>query len=697
MPKYIAVIAALLSVGASGVSAGLCDAYKVAAEDIMRLDDVTKFGAVYFWLGDLREQDRPMAILVLAGHLHGLSREPSLHAFPQVIVKDYSVVRVNYLDYGWSLEFIQYLLRADPYREYDLKYGGEEQQNFVWWPGGVWSQHGDSYPKGNFYIKWKRVPVFSASWFVWQTLIQEDRVPGYLDALRLKDRTAMDELSGFSADVNKKAIRSDYIEMPELSNIARKKLRNVVIQHVSGGVRYGTEDSRKTIKEFNPLVPRNEFSKHDAEEWIFDLPNGFKGFFLSDAKGKSQDFAPAEIVGFDKSAPHNDGLIHVGLSCLRCHYRKAFHGSAGIIDFDYHFRNPDGLTTNSPDYERFQEFKRQYLRAFGDEFIISKLRTNAAVINATGLTADDWAYRLTSWWEAYENGATLDESAAFIGCSLADLVVVDPKTGKVVVEKKTGRPLTGPLLKQTLVDYAAKTGLLDNTLRLFARGKVIPRDNYHEIYHVLRETWKGMAHARPFDPKEHFVPLGTPGYDVSKWAVPGSKLPSGIQLPKLPANIRLPGSSQLQLPGLQQLQYQQLCLSGSNPALLSGLSEPERRDQRGSVLHAADRDQSIVGAISTRRSSSGDYWYNTVHRCSVGREVSIGVGENSRGYVRDTKESAVRASSRWSVSQGLYILSQRGECESEVPTVRRFGGLLTTRCGRGRQDSLSYLHAGYKT
>lgn len=661
--------------------AGLCDAYKVAAADLKRLSDVDKFYSVYFWFGDIPLKERPMYILVFAGHLHGLSREPSLQAFPQVITADYSLVRINFYNYGWSVGFVQRLARADPFREYWL------EVNEIPWPGGIWPGDGKYYApwnpddKNTFKVTRRFVPVLSASWMVWQTLIQDERDPGYLDALQLTKREDMDALSGFSKTVADKANRFDFVEVPQFSGIARKHLRSVVVQPAAGRFRYGTEDAKKAIREFDPLRPRTEFSKHDAEEWIFHLPNDFMGYFLSDDKGNSQDSAP-DFVGFDRSTPatSNDGKIHVGLSCLRCHFRKAHGGSAGVIDFTPHYRNTFAkFTQNSPDYHRIKDFERLYLRPFGDEIVISKLRVNAAVIQATGLTADDWAYRLTTWFERYDYGATLEESAAFLSCSTSDIVKYTPD-GKLELDEQ-GKPIPGPLLQKALTDYAAKTGLLDNTLVLFAQGLRIPRDNYHEIFTTLSATWRSL-HAKPFDPAEHIVNPADPAHSVKEWLLQ-RKLPGGIVLPKLPADIRL-RSSRLQ-------QHVPVHLSGRDPALLGGLPAANSRDQRSGELHATDRGQSVIGTVGTE--CCDDYGNS---RISTSGKAGVGTGEVGlwAGWCSGTGE---RSAACTGLQAGLFELPQGGVGAWQVPDLWRGWQVSCAGRGNGRQVDIPALYERSKT
>lgn len=64
----------------------------------------------------------------------------------------------------------------------------------------------------------------------------------------------------------------------------------------------------------NPLRQR-----FDAGEHIAAKRNGLHWFGLYNAAGERADFVPQEIVPFDDSEPHGDGIVRPGISCIRCH------------------------------------------------------------------------------------------------------------------------------------------------------------------------------------------------------------------------------------------------------------------------------------------------------------------------------------------------------------------------------------------
>ena len=90
--------------------------------------------------------------------------------------------------------------------------------------------------------------------------------------------------------------------------------------------------------------------QHDAQEFIFTLPNNCSGYALFNAAGLRENFAPLNIV-VDVLAGGLDPTIRNSLSCMRCH-------SQGVLAADDSLRdavigNPD---FNIDDQQRAQAF-----------------------------------------------------------------------------------------------------------------------------------------------------------------------------------------------------------------------------------------------------------------------------------------------------------------------------------------------------
>lgn len=595
-------------------------AHKLAVDDLARLSPYQQYTSVYFWLGDVPPKDRPATILTFAGWLHSLSRHPSLSSFPQVVAADNSLLRIDYTRYRWTPELMQKLHKAHPFNTQVLTVqsppvpfvghglpvpGWRTEKRTIRHHGGAYTVPDDSgrhYPnlaagEYNVELQFKSnasefyVPLVGLRWFVWQTIRNVGRSPNYNDFLGIKTRKDINELTGFSVEVQNKALRSDFVEVPRFSRIAQTYLRNVVIQPVSGGWRYVTEDSKFAEGTNNPIrFPDRKHAAHDAEEHIFALPNGMPGFGLTDgdpdaAKSKVQESAP-DFVGFDKSTPSNDARIEP-VGCLRCHFRAGFGGSAALIDFVPHFRKRlSTMRQNTPDYHRALEFDRLYLRPFQHQLIIDRALYSQAIGQATGMSADEWAYRLTTLYEEYDAGATLEEAAAQLGCET--------------------KFVSGKLMQQAIKLYATETNQLDNILGLFEEGEVIPRRAYHEIYPVLYVTLKGLNYAQKASTVGLVDPANADGkrfilqlprdVQLSSGSVPRASLPSAAGLSGV--QQLLPGRSADVQPGIRG--------SGSGDNVRNDNHIPKHANVRNapargsSIVNPRDAGPRPVRAIANR-------------------------------------------------------------------------------------------------
>lgn len=623
---------------------------RAAVADLARLPDVEKYFSVYFWLGDVPPANRPRFILALAGHCNALSREPVFY-FPQIVLPDMSLVRVNYGAYGWTNKVIQQLIEANPYRTEDIKLLA------VPWHGGTWPGDGQTYQAGSFTYN-RVIPLVGARFFIWQTLAQKNRIPGYYDFLGINNRDDYEKLVGISKKLAADGKRFDKIEVSVRSGVS-DQMRNIVIRSALDGSQYVTEDSEQAIKTKNPVrITARDFFEHDVEEHIGFSSNGMMVSFLGSAAGVRQDVAPGYLS--DKLSPTNDKQIHVGVSCYRCHYRqwqdvhgRAVLGSAGLIDATEHFRSiANQFPTASPDYDRIKEFEKLYLRPFRNQLTLSRLAHNVAVIECTGMVADEWAARLTQAFEEYDYGATLAEAAAFFGCD----------------EKVAGKIVQG-----TLARYAKETGLLDPVLVLFARGESIPRLQYHEVFHSLFATWQGMKiHAKAIP--DVLVPA--PDADSRKLK---------LLLPKL----QLPGVSAAG--GLQQ----HVLPAIRHPAVHGGIRTANGGNQRQRGLpagnyHAGYGGSTNPGAVHSARRPGGGSPATTaiVIRATAGPPNGHNGSESRDSGAVATASVAARPS----VPATLFGVPHGGVGKSQLPTVRSGRDVPAANAGDGWQRVVPHQH-----
>lgn len=86
---------------------------------------------------------------------------------------------------------------------------------------------------------------------------------------------------------------------------------------------FGANGDRKSLFQF-PLGPPGAFGalsdrfgfNQDGGEIIFNLPNGFHGYYLTDGRGNRLDVGPTRIV---RDPSQRDSAVTPGISCMSCH------------------------------------------------------------------------------------------------------------------------------------------------------------------------------------------------------------------------------------------------------------------------------------------------------------------------------------------------------------------------------------------
>jgi len=200
-----------------------------------------------------------------------------------------AVCRIDLRDYNWTSATWDMLLRAYPYGLRPVE--GEQPGRM---PGAA-------------------LPYVRADWFV----ATASAPPLYHDLLGLPLTAGqLEKLVGVDVARN----------LEEEKNVARAGVRNSGVSHnnrvlerhsSSFGAYWKSYDFRSNLEDQNVfkdpvrLVPA-------GSEIIFNLPNGFQAYFLSDAWGRRIDAAPIQIVS-NRNSP-DDPVIQNGRSCMSCHY-----------------------------------------------------------------------------------------------------------------------------------------------------------------------------------------------------------------------------------------------------------------------------------------------------------------------------------------------------------------------------------------
>lgn len=220
-------------------------------------------------------------------------------------------------------------------------------------------------------------PIVRADWWLSTTAIQAGRKGvGYYDWLWLKSRKDFESLVGLDLEASKRVKRevAGIVSRSGVSQLPRQIFR---YQSVTGGywqtrdVLDDNADARNALRQLD-----GDF-KHQAEEHYGFLPNGLFAYYLSDQDGKQQETAPDKL-GRDSTSTSNDGRIHVGLSCVRCHAE----GVKPIKEWARTVYTGD-VQLASPDYQKLRRLRQLYLSDLagkverdGGEFAETVLKVN---------------------------------------------------------------------------------------------------------------------------------------------------------------------------------------------------------------------------------------------------------------------------------------------------------------------------------
>jgi hypothetical protein len=452
----------------------------------------------YFGLTHLPGPKRETRFRVLAAHVNQLSTDPVIApplalvpgrgAVPMATVKPeewptVEAARVDIRDYRWSKALYARLAKADVEYHADV-----EVETLEHWPGGPDPATGRDYPPGVYVVgrEVKRqaapwlpaadvkflqdaldtvVPVLSADFFLWQTLQDVDRNPGYHDFLYFDDLASFDALVGFDRRASADFL-SELREAVAESGVS-KQPRRVARFDKLGGAYWQTFDNRLAVarkgKQRDPLRTLDDTFEFDASEIYAHLPNGLWAMGLFNARGVRQDSAP-DFIGGDRTSTSNDSRIHNNHSCITC------HADGGLKDIDGWARNlyaPGGLALSSPDYQVLKDLKRKYLRHLEPHMKRDRERYAEALKEASGLTPREFASEVGKFWAEEDSLAV-------------DLARAAAKLG--VTEEKWLAALNHRLRTRGDVD-----GVLGTYLLPADRRKGIPVDQFREAYPLAQQ------------------------------------------------------------------------------------------------------------------------------------------------------------------------------------------------------------------
>lgn len=440
----------------------------------------------YLSLYALPKRDRADMAQVLDGHCNGLSRETSLVHLHVVPKTEGALLRLNLDDYGWKFETWERLHESEPY--FQVRTVTATTEEWVPWSGGVWTD-GKTYAPGSFKVRkaetgtgtalapwlsegpggremlanvvewtFSRLPIVDGEWFMSETATADGKKVGYYEMLGVKDLAGWEKLVRFDATL---ARDLEHRRTVVFSGITLQPRRIERVPTVLGAV-WRTRDSADATDKHNPLRLLDDTLQFDAQEAFAPLPNGLPAWLLADAKGKLQAVAPPNVVGGDRTGRVNDTRLHVGLSCIRCHFGSAKY-EQGIRDFNaIPIRKIKAL-----DPKKLRELSRLFLRNVEPAVARDRADYRTAVKAATGWETQEYAEAYGEAYGRYDGRVTPEMAARRCGVPLMEFV-------------------------DRLMAYDDATGNLDPLASILVGGASIPRRQFEEVFPVLMTSIRSI-------------------------------------------------------------------------------------------------------------------------------------------------------------------------------------------------------------
>jgi serine/threonine-protein kinase len=251
--------------------------------------------------------------------VNSLSRKSSRIVVPEPINESQTIFRIDLRDVGWdSPERWLQVLQAYPY---GMKWRDRELAEL--------QKDIEDAQKSNSAIPVKYA-YLKADWFV----AKATRPPLYHTLLGLPDTLdALDKELGINMESDFLAERMKRAGFtgsgPSRHNRAIDWMEGTNTRYYYRSYDFGGSSAKQVLFRF-PLGPKfddNPFTKNpdlafqeDGGEFVFNLPNGLNGYYISDAAGKRLDEAPVSVVR-DLSEIAGTPAVVNGISCIGCHRR----------------------------------------------------------------------------------------------------------------------------------------------------------------------------------------------------------------------------------------------------------------------------------------------------------------------------------------------------------------------------------------
>ena len=278
---------------------------RLIAEDAAKATDADRPNLRYFTFTHMynsgeAEKDLRVYRMALAKLLNSLSTESDPYT-PVAVDPNGTIFRVDISRLGWSHTTWDTIVAADPYvifyRNAQFRSLQTDLRTIVPFVRADW-----------FAFSASRPPLYYAILDLPQTKGELQRKLG-MDAVRDMDSRKV-ERAGFQ-----RSGVSDNNRMIERHSIGTGAYWE--------SYDFGSNGDRKSIFQF-PLGPPGAFGRlgervgftHDGGEIIFNLPNGFHAYYLTDGKGGRLDTGPTKIV---RDPAQRDLAVTNAISCMGCH------------------------------------------------------------------------------------------------------------------------------------------------------------------------------------------------------------------------------------------------------------------------------------------------------------------------------------------------------------------------------------------
>lgn len=437
MKKAIATLALLMATVSNAEERVVkpVDHARLAAAFYSRLPKEEQYYTRFLSFYAVPEESLDAARQVTWFWLNSMSREPSIEIPRAVPLSDKRLYRIDLRDYGWTtggwgkiqtaqkIFYDGYTVRADwlvwytsdassSQGYYDLLFSLERYpEQHEWWPGG--EHNGVNYAPGWYKKARAGKENFPANEDDWNVAFGADKS---FEILKDKERRLQ---------VDRGAIVDEGDSIVAYHN--RLLLRVPVLQ----GGWWKTFDVKETREERD--IPDHllvdftrkkaiEF-KHDASEYIVNLPNGGQAYLLSNGQGDRVEFADP-FIARDTSGFKNKVVVRTAGSCVVCHangINEPRHVLGDLADLGI------DLKAKKETQRRLKAF---YLSNLG-KLIKQDQDTYLEFLQKTsGLDGEKNAVAFKTFTQFYQNPVTLVQACRELGVSEDEMKVLARKSLK---------------------------------------------------------------------------------------------------------------------------------------------------------------------------------------------------------------------------------------------------------------------------